>query len=70
MSSNKIYLGDAVYAEFDGYGVIMTTENGFYTENTIYLEPNVLNNLNKFYMSQIQDDLKKRHMNSMRMAEV
>ena len=44
----KVYLGDSVYAEFDGYGVTLTTENGFGPSNTIYLEPPVLNALNKY----------------------
>ena len=39
---NKQYLGDSVYADFDGYGITLTTENGFGPSNTIYLEPQVL----------------------------
>jgi hypothetical protein len=35
----KEYLGDGAYAEFDGYGIRLTTENGYETTNTIYLEP-------------------------------
>jgi hypothetical protein len=38
----KTYLGDGVYAEFDGHGFIITTSNGIETTNTIYLEPEVL----------------------------
>jgi hypothetical protein len=43
----KIYIGDSVYAEFDGYHVKLTTENGYPDDprNTIYLEPAVLKNL-------------------------
>ena len=41
MSKHKIYLGDSVYADTDGYGVELTTENGFGPSNTIYLEPPV-----------------------------
>lgn len=44
----KIYLGDSVYAEFDGFGIWLTTKNGFGPSNKIYLEPDVLGNLNKF----------------------
>ena len=40
----KQYLGDSVYAEFDGYGITLTTWNGYPDDprNTIYLEPQVL----------------------------
>ncbi len=37
----KIYLGDGAYVTFDGYGLMLTTENGVETTNEIYLEPNV-----------------------------
>jgi hypothetical protein len=38
----KSYLGDALYADFDGHDVILTTENGVHISNTIYLEPEVV----------------------------
>lgn len=43
----KTYLGDGAYAEFDGFGVWLTTEreNG---EHRIYLEPNMLDALMGF----------------------
>ena len=42
-SSNKEYLGDAVYADVDVFhGVILTTENGISATNTIVLEPEVI----------------------------
>ncbi len=46
----KDYLGDSVYAEFDGSGIILTTENGLASDpsNTIYLEPEVLRALVRF----------------------
>lgn len=39
----KVYLGDSVYASFDGHVVTLTTENGLPTDpsNKIYLEPEV-----------------------------
>lgn len=37
----KAYLGDGVYADFDGYAVVLTTENGISVTNTIVLEPEV-----------------------------
>lgn len=38
---DKQYLGDAVYVEHDGFGLTLTTENGIYATNTIYLQPDV-----------------------------
>ena len=37
----KTYLGDGVYAEFDGYHLVLTTENGIAVTNTVALEPAV-----------------------------
>ena len=43
---DKIYLGDGVYGRIDDFGnVILTTENGISTTNTIHLEPEVLRSL-------------------------
>jgi hypothetical protein len=49
MNENKQYLGDAVYADFDGYHIVLTTGNGVggFT-NRIYLEPAVLAALNRY----------------------
>ena len=45
----KSYLGDAVYADCDGCGVvILTTENGIRATNTIYLEPGVVDKLERW----------------------
>ena len=43
MEDSKQYLGDSVYAEFDGYHIVLTTENGLPADpsNTIALEPTV-----------------------------
>lgn len=48
MKETKIYLGDAVYCEFDGYQFRLTTEDGMGPTNEIFLEPQVLDILNKF----------------------
>lgn len=40
--ANKAYLGDSVYAEFDGYHIILTTDNDDGPSNTIAVEPEVL----------------------------
>lgn len=44
----KTYLGDAVYADFDGYNIVLTTEYGLEPSNTIALEPSVLASLLAF----------------------
>lgn len=41
----KKYLGDAVYVDYDGYHVVLTTEDGIRSTNTIYLEPVVYDKL-------------------------
>lgn len=44
----KTYLGDAVYVEDDGYGLILTTEDGYSVTNRIYIEPSVYESLERF----------------------
>lgn len=48
--SEKIYLGDSVYAESSGHDVILTTWNGYADDprNTIVLEPDVYTALLQF----------------------
>lgn len=50
MEMGKTYLGDSVYAQFDGYHIVLTTENGLPSgpSNTIALEPAVLSALVRF----------------------
>jgi hypothetical protein len=46
---NKQYLGDGVYVEIDrDWYVKLTTENGIETTNTIYLEPEVISELQRY----------------------
>ena len=40
-SSGTTYLGDGVYVKEDGYGLVLSTEDGVRTTNTIWLEPEV-----------------------------
>ena len=42
------YLGDGVYAQYDGRNVILTTEDGINITNTIVLEPAVVISLQRF----------------------
>jgi hypothetical protein len=44
----KEYIGDSVYATYDGYGIELTTENGMGATNHIFIEPSVLASLIKF----------------------
>lgn len=53
----KRYIGDAVYANFDGYSVVLTTENGIEPYNTILLEPRVLLQLEDYIK-----ELRARHV--------
>ena len=64
--SNKMYLGDSVYASFDGYHVILTTENGRPDDpsNKIALEPSVLQSLNLYYKRITQREEKHGESNS------
>lgn len=50
MLDKKVYLGDSVYATFDGYHIVLTTENGVPGDpsNRIALEPTVLRNLSEY----------------------
>jgi hypothetical protein len=45
---SKEYLGDGVYASFDGYQIELTAENGIRATDTIYLEPDVYTRLVQF----------------------
>ncbi len=44
----KSYIGDAVYVQFDGYHLVLTTEDGIRTSNIIALEDAVFLALCKF----------------------
>lgn len=44
MQRNQVYLGDGVYARYDGFHIVLSTMEGV----IIYLDPEVLENLNLF----------------------
>ncbi len=48
MIKAKEYLGDAVYVEFDGWSVVLTTEDGIRATNTVVLEPALLIELDEY----------------------
>ena len=55
LTTEKTYLGDSVYAEDDGYHIILTTFNGRHLSdpsNVIYLDPCVYAGLVKFVSSR------------------
>lgn len=43
MTAKKEYLGDGVYAEYNGFEIVLTTENGIAVTNEIVMEPQVIN---------------------------
>ena len=51
----KRYLGDAVYADFDGQRLTLTTEDGAFISNTIVLEPEVWAELVEFAEKAIHE---------------
>lgn len=55
-NSNRNYLGDSVYADFNGYALVLTTDNGIGPSNTIYLEPLVIAALRRYL-----DRLNQKH---------
>ena len=53
--SMKSDLGDGVYANFDGYSLKLSTENGYEETNAIFLEPEVLAELFR-YVAKIRGE--------------
>lgn len=47
-AKTRDYLGDGVYAAFDGFGIWLTAENGIRATDAIYLEPEALAELVRF----------------------
>ena len=62
MTRRKEYLGDGAYADFDGYAVWPTTENGIETTNKVCLEPSVLRAFER-YVAQIRGERKEKPEN-------
>ena len=61
MINKKIYLGDSVYALYDGYHIVLTTENGLPNDpsNKISLDASVLSIL-RLFEKQIIEWLESR----------
>ncbi len=59
MSEEQTYLGDGVYATYDGYGVELTTNSGMSQMNQrIYIEPQVYGALVEYWQKTRIADLK------------
>ena len=58
-SGYKQYIGDGAYADFDGYSVVLTTENGISVQNTVVLEPEILKRFER-YLVWLQKAIEKR----------
>lgn len=56
------YLGDGVYASFDGYQLILETSNGVETTNTIALESEVYRAMEKYveYVRKWNEERQKK----------
>lgn len=48
MKEQKVYLGDGAYAEFQGYCIAITAENGVEATDTVVIEPVLLQKLVDF----------------------
>jgi hypothetical protein len=46
--SNKIYLGDGLYADYDGYQIEIYASNGIHKTNSVFLDSLVLDKFLKF----------------------
>lgn len=55
---DKMYLGDSVYVEHDGFALILTTNNGYSDDprNTIILEPDVYTTLTNYVKRLNKED--------------
>jgi len=48
MSSNKTYLGDGLYADFDSWQIVLTAEDGDRVTNKVFMEPEVATSFLRF----------------------
>lgn len=57
----KQYLGDGVYADYDGYAVVLTTGTDVLEEadSKIYLEPDIIRQLEE-YVQRLRHQLEGR----------
>lgn len=63
MIQRAAYLGDAVYAVFDGEGMWLRLNDHENEEGQIYLEPQVLKRLRSFYVQCVDEEIRKEELN-------
>ncbi len=51
---SKRYLGDGVYAEFDGFQMWIWTSNGERESERIAIEPQTMQALSEFYIESVR----------------
>jgi len=52
------YLGDGVYAKFNGHGIWLLANHHEHPTDKVYLEPSVLRALNRFQLLHLRDGIK------------
>ncbi len=65
---NKEYIGDAVYVAYDGFGVVLTTEDGHSVTNRIVLEPEVWEHLEE-YVTRLKTALSQQQLDRLKQEE-
>lgn len=51
------YLGDGLYADYDGYQIRLYASNGIETSNQVFLEPNVVDAFLS-YIARVRKEMK------------
>lgn len=64
----KEYIGDAVYVAYDGFGVVLTTEDGYSVTNRIVLEPEVWEAL-EGYVTRLKEALAGQVLEQLKQEE-
>lgn len=49
----RAYLGDGLYADFDGFQIVLSAENGIRAHDTVYLDSRVLESFQRWHASKI-----------------
>lgn len=57
MPNLRAYLGDGLYADWDGSQIVLTAENGIAATDTVYLNPRIFANLQSWYAGRIAPTL-------------
>ena len=60
-SNRKHYLGGGVYADYDGYAILLTAENGLAITTAILLEPSVFEAL-QLYVEQLAQQIESERV--------